>query len=199
MIAYLRSEIFDLVLWLFMFTLKYSLYILQLAGVWFEILRAPNMDVLSCLNVTVPDKAESDLVLDLEYINTWDQSQSPAKETVSFPWDDYTKNSIFNLYYGAMGNKPTVTYKVVFTDYRQYTAICGFSGISPMPLMKLFSRRRHLDKKDVDNIEAQLDKIGLSEMVTWTEQTKCNAADRSVAGIISTVAIAILWMLSKWC
>ncbi|XP_034485459.1 uncharacterized protein LOC117790222 [Drosophila innubila] len=170
-----------------------------LAGVWYEVGRVPSGDVLRCLNVTVPDKAESELVLDLEYISSYDGSLSPVKQTVSFPWDSNTQNSIFNLYYGEIANNPSVTYKVMYTDYRRLTLICGYSGISPIPLAKLLSRQRQLDKKLYDIIQAAVDKSPFREYYVWSEQTKCNAADRSVAGTISTIALVILWMLSKWC
>jgi len=156
------------------------------------------VDVFTCLNVTVPSTASTELALELEYIATYDGSNRAVRENVTFPWDEYTQNSIFNLYYGGPGSKPTVTYKVAYTDYSFITVICGYAGISPMPLFKILSRQRQLDPRVKDYIQAQINKSNFGNMFVWTEQSKCNAADRSVAGTISILALAVVWILSKW-
>jgi len=174
------------------------MYILQMAGVWYEIGRAPDYNVLKCLNITVPRTASSELVLDLEYIATWDGSNRVVKETVSFPWDVYTRNSTFHLYYGLTEGKPSVTYKVIYTDFR-FILICGYAGISPAPLFKILSRQRIADQKVIDYIQNIVDKSVYRYYFMWTEQSKCNAADRSVAGTISLLTLANVWLLLIGC
>ncbi|KAM8703651.1 hypothetical protein ACLKA7_008303 [Drosophila subpalustris] len=92
---------------------RHPLILKNVAGVWYEIGRVPKTDAFQCLNVTVPDTADSELVLDLEYIRTYDGSRTPVKESLSFPWNTNTQNSIFNLYYGAPSRLPAITYKLM--------------------------------------------------------------------------------------
>ncbi|KAL7727071.1 hypothetical protein ACLKA6_001013 [Drosophila palustris] len=157
---------------------RHPLILKNVAGVWYEIGRVPKTDVFQCLNVTVPDTAESELVLDLEYIRTYDGSRTPVKESLSFPWNINTQNSVFNLL---------------------AIVLCGYSTLSPMPLFKLFMRQRELDQKTIDYIQAKLDESIIGADFVWTEQSKCNAAHRRVAGSLSILAFSIFGMLSKCC
>ncbi|KRF78841.1 uncharacterized protein Dvir_GJ25937, isoform B [Drosophila virilis] len=116
-----------------------------MSGYWYEAGRAPKVSVLKCLNVSVPATADIKLKLKLEYISTIADEINAVKETISFPWDDLTKNSIFVLNYGDASKFPiSVTYKVVYSDPQLLTVLCGYSSMSPMPLVKILSRQRQL-------------------------------------------------------
>ncbi|KAH8311131.1 hypothetical protein KR044_004533, partial [Drosophila immigrans] len=175
----------------------FELYASQLKGIWYEAGRVPKTNALQCLNVTVPDNADSgDLELDLEYIATYDGSGRAVRETVKFPWDTYTSNSIFNLYYGS--DYPTVTYKVIYTDPGLLTLICGYMAISPMPLVKILTRERELDEGMKGLLDQQMLRLGITDYFMWSEQDpdKCNAADRPAICVIAIIGIAFLQSLT---
>ncbi|XP_023178886.1 uncharacterized protein LOC111604880 isoform X2 [Drosophila hydei] len=171
-----------------------------MSGYWYEAARVPNMDVMKCLNVSVPPTADIKLKLYLEYISTIHEEIRAVKQTVSFPWNNFTKNSIFQLNYRARKMNVTVTYKVVYSDPQLMTILCGYSSISPMPLFKLLTRQRKLDQNIIDIIQADADKMGIGSQIIWTEQSpdRCNAADH-FTGEVSTIFLMIfLLSLFKW-
>ncbi|EDV93573.1 GH18206 [Drosophila grimshawi] len=170
------------------------------SGYWYEVARVPNMDILKCLNVSVPAAVDKDLELQLEYISSINGETYAKRETVTFPWDDKTRNSTFSLEYVISGNiNVSVTYKIIYTDYTNVTFLCGYSGISPIPLFKLLSRQRQLSPTYIDFIKTLAEKAGISRQIIWTEQSpdQCNDAVRPTTGTLAILAISILWMFTK--
>ncbi|XP_032593311.1 uncharacterized protein LOC6563584 [Drosophila grimshawi] len=166
-----------------------------LSGDWYEMGRVPKTDVMKCLVVSVPQKADENLELHLEYISTLGGDIQRVRETVQFPMDNFTKNSIFHLFYSG-SLSIIITYKVIYTDYKHMTLICGYAGISPVPLIKLLSRQRQLDQRSIDFIQAQLVTSGVEEHFMWTEQSPehCGTAALSPAvGLFILLALAILF------
>ncbi|XP_030565773.1 uncharacterized protein LOC115766098 [Drosophila novamexicana] len=170
-----------------------------MSGYWYEAGRAPKVNVLKCLNVSVPATVDVKLELKLEYISTISDEIRAVKETISFPWDELTKNSIFVLNYGDPSKLPiSVTYKVVYTDPQLLTVLCGYSSMSPMPLVKILSRERQLNQEFRDNIQAKIDKAGMADYFIWTEQSpeSCNAAVRPATEAATILAVlTLLWCL----
>ncbi|XP_064548353.1 uncharacterized protein LOC135435294 [Drosophila montana] len=172
-----------------------------MSGYWYEAGRAPNVNVMKCLNISVPATADIKLKLRLEYISTIADQIRAVNETISFPWDELTKNNIFVLNYGNASTLPiTVIYKVVHTDPQRLTVICGYSSMSPMPLVKILTRQRQLNQEYIDIIQAEVDKAGLGSYFIWTEQSpeRCNAAarpPREAHTITIPVLLTLLWCL----
>ncbi|XP_017145373.1 uncharacterized protein LOC108157713 [Drosophila miranda] len=160
-----------------------------LSGFWYEAARVPNVDVLECLNVSVPDAIEQDqLELDLKYISTVNGGWQYTEEQVNFPWDNDTERGVFKLQYGRI----IVTYKLMNTDYTTYALVCGYGNISPMPLFKLFTRQRELNQTIIAVIQAVADQQGIGNQIAWEQQSlaKCNASTmatslRIVIGFVS--------------
>ncbi|XP_032593422.1 uncharacterized protein LOC116805473 [Drosophila grimshawi] len=177
-----------------------ALNLTAVSGYWYEVARVPNMDILKCLNVSVPAAVDKDLELQLEYISSINGETYAKRETVTFPWDDKTRNSTFSLEYVISGNiNVSVTYKIIYTDYTNVTFLCGYSGISPIPLFKLLSRQRQLSPTYIDFIKTLAEKAGISRQIIWTEQSpdQCNDAVRPTTGTLAILAISILWMFTK--
>ncbi|XP_030565837.1 uncharacterized protein LOC115766143 [Drosophila novamexicana] len=168
-----------------------------LAGYWFEAVRVPNVDVMKCLNVSVPATVDHGLELQLEYVNTVDKRPLTVKETISFPWDDATANGLFNLEYITELMNISVTYKLVYAQPKLMAILCGYSSISPMPLFKIFTRQRQLDPIIVSYITKQLDKTPYGNNFHWTEQSpdRCNAAVSPKLTVIVVFGLAIICSL----
>ncbi|KAH8420941.1 hypothetical protein KR222_010853, partial [Zaprionus bogoriensis] len=171
----------------------------QVSGYWYEIARVPDVDVMDCLNISVPATADGELKLQLEYIGTYDNQRIAVRETVSFPWDESTQNSIFTLVYPTPIMNITVTYKLIVVA-KEFTILCGYASVSPMPLFKLLTRQRQPNPSLITDLKTVLDTLGIAEYIIWTEQSpdKCNAAARSVAaGPVAILGLAIAWSLFK--
>ncbi|XP_017845666.1 uncharacterized protein LOC108602144 [Drosophila busckii] len=172
-----------------------------MGGIWYEAARAPNVDVLQCLNVSVPTSVTDKLNLDLEYINTVGQQRTPVKEQVSFPWNNETQQSKFVLQFSNSAMTINVTYKVVTAVPRMFVILCGYSGISPMPLMKILTWERELDANVKQNLTDILEKKGVAKYLVWEEQSpdRCNAAQwlRPAFGVYTAVALLVIWRILK--
>ncbi|XP_022209793.2 uncharacterized protein LOC111065726 [Drosophila obscura] len=146
-----------------------------LAGYWYEAARVPNVDVLECLNVSVPSAIEEDrFALDLKYVSTVNGGWHYTEEQVDFPWDNTTEHGIFKLQYGMI----IVTYKLMVTDYKSYAFVCGYGNISPVPLFKLFTRKRELNQTTIAVIQAVANRQGIGSQIAWEQQSlaKCSAS-----------------------
>ncbi|KRG01733.1 uncharacterized protein Dmoj_GI25521, isoform B [Drosophila mojavensis] len=171
-----------------------------MSGYWYEAARIPNMDIMKCLNVSVPPTADGKLKLRLEYISTIHGEIHAVKETVSFPWNNFTKTSVFQLHYKTVKMNVTVTYKVLYSDPQLMIVLCGYSTISPFPLFKLLTRQRRLDQNLIDIIKADADRMGIGSQIIWTEQSpdQCSAANRLATKIIIIFSLISLLNLFNW-
>ncbi|KAH8265265.1 hypothetical protein KR038_002703 [Drosophila bunnanda] len=173
-----------------------SINLTDLSGYWYEVARVPNVDVLACLNVSVPAEAKNEnLSLGLNYISTVNNDWQFTNESLSFPWDNETQHGLFNLDYGIA----TVTYKVVYVNYSSVALLCGFSSISPIPLFKLFSREPEISQQARDVIQYVANTYNVSDQIAWEEQSPdgCNGSALSQAPLAVLVGlIALLWCLS---
>ncbi|XP_032593423.1 uncharacterized protein LOC116805474 [Drosophila grimshawi] len=171
-----------------------------LSGIWYEAGRVPNEDVMNCLNVSVPATVDEQLDLRLEYLSRINGKDQVVKETITFPWDNNTQNGIFNLDYNGPSASMSVTYKIVYTIPKVVTFICGYASISPIPLLKIFSRERQISQQTIEMVNSFLTAAGYADDIIWTDQSfaRCNAAVRPAIGAISIFALAIVWCLSRW-
>lgn len=152
---------------------------------------------MQCLNVSVPKTADDKLNLGLEYITIF-ENRKAVKENISFPWDENTQGGTFILNYDAT----RVTYKVVFAN-ENFTFLCGYASLIPIPLVKIFTRQRQVDPTVKFIIESALERYGVAKYVVWTEQSpeQChaNAAIRlGVAVPWAIIALAMLWNSYNW-
>ncbi|XP_017056118.1 uncharacterized protein LOC108097991 [Drosophila ficusphila] len=164
----------------------------ELSGYWYEAARVPNVQVLECLNVSVPAETDNNtLSLDLNFISTVNNDWQFTKESVNFPWDNKTQFGVFELKYDMV----TVTYKLVGTDYKNYAVICGFGSISPVPLFKLFTRQREIDQKYIDLVQAMAEQMGVSAHIAWDKQSpdECNGSGGRAPLAILMGFITMLW------
>ncbi|KAH8271379.1 hypothetical protein KR018_007787 [Drosophila ironensis] len=170
----------------------------QLSGYWYEAARVPNLAVLECLNVSVPDASDdnNELSLLLNYIDTTNGGRSFTNQTIEFPWNNSTQNGIFTLEYEHV----TVTYKLVGTFYNQVALVCGYGSISPVPLFKLFTRQRQISQEIialVDAIAQELDAANITDMISWQDQSlgNCNGSG-SLAPLAFLIAVITVFLLS---
>lgn len=152
---------------------------------------------MQCLNVSVPNTADEVLNLDLEYITIF-KSREAVKETISFPWDESTRNSTFILHY----NITTVTYKVVYSN-ENIAMLCGYVPLLPIPLFKVFTRQRETNPVLKYLIDSVLEKYNIAQYVVWTEQSpdQChaNAAIRSISAVSWAILfLPVFWNSFKW-
>ncbi|KAH8243913.1 hypothetical protein KR032_011284 [Drosophila birchii] len=173
-----------------------SINLTELSGYWYEVARVPNVDVLACLNVSVPAEPKNDnLSLGLNYISTVNNDWQFTNESISFPWDNKTQQGLFNLDYGIA----TVTYKMVYVNYTSVALLCGFSSISPIPLFKLFARVPEISQGARDVIQLVANTYNVSDQIAWDEQSpdKCNGSALGQASLTVLVGLtAMLWCLS---
>ncbi|SPP83380.1 uncharacterized protein LOC117584980 [Drosophila guanche] len=162
-----------------------------LSGYWYEAARVPNVDVLECLNVSVPDAIVEDrFALDLKYISTVNGGWQYTEEQVDFPWENATQYGTFQLHYG----KIIVTYKLAITDYTTYAFVCGYGNISPIPIFKLFTRQRELNRTTIALIQAAADQYGIGSQIAWEQQSlaKCTASTMQTSlGFV--IGFVFLW------
>lgn len=155
----------------------------------------PNVDVLACLNVSVPAEAGSEtLSLDLNYISTVNNGWQFTNESVGFPWNNDTQHGIFNLQYDIA----TVTYKLVYANYTSVALVCGFSSISPIPLFKLFTRVPEISEQTRNIIQLVANSYNVSDQIVWEEQSAdgCNGSAGQAPLAVLVGLIAMLWCLS---
>nr|XP_036673417.1 uncharacterized protein LOC108007000 [Drosophila suzukii] len=167
----------------------------RLSGYWYEAGRVPNVQVLECLNVSVPAEIDNNtLSLDLNFINTVNNDWSFTQEAVDFPWDDKTQSGVFNLQFDTV----TVTYKLVLTDYDNFAFICGYGSISPVPLFKLFTRTREIDQTMIDFVQSYAEKYGVGSQIAWEKQSpdQCNGSSNRTPLTALLGFITLLWALS---
>ncbi|EDW49703.1 GM23438 [Drosophila sechellia] len=153
--------------------ISFNLNLTRLSGYWYEAARVPNVQVLQCLNVSVPAEVEKDsLSLDLNFISTVNNGWQFTEESVEFPWNNYTQGGIFKLDYDTV----TVTYKLMITDYENIAFVCGFGSISPVPLFKLFTRQREVSQDTIDTAKSLAESYGMGNQIAWEMQSpdECN-------------------------
>ncbi|XP_039494463.1 uncharacterized protein LOC120453706 [Drosophila santomea] len=168
----------------------------RLSGYWYEAARVPNVQVLQCLNVSVPAEIEKEtLSLDLNFISTVNNGWQYTEESVGFPWNNSTQYGIFNLQYDTV----TVTYKLMLTDYENFAFVCGFGSISPVPLFKLFTREREVSQQMIDMAEAYAERYGMGNQIAWEKQSpgECNGSGGLAAMETLVATIAVLCFL-RW-
>ncbi|XP_020818395.1 uncharacterized protein LOC110191786 [Drosophila serrata] len=174
----------------------FSINLTDLSGYWYEVARVPNVDVLACLNVSVPAETKNDkLSLDLNYISTVNDDRQFNNESISFSWNNDTQHGRFNLDYDIA----TVTYKMVYVNYTSVALLCGFSSILPIPLFKLFSRVPEISQQARDVIQYVANTYNVSDQIAWEEQMpdRCNGSAPSQAPLAVLLGlIAMLWCLS---
>lgn len=169
----------------------------QMSGYWYEIVRAPNMDIMKCLNVSVPSTADTELNLQLEYIETINPKKPwIVKETLSFPWDENTSNGVFQLQYDSAF---TLTYKVQFSDPKRLVILCGYAASTSLPIVKVFARQPEIPKYQMVLINNLVQASGYADDIIWTEQSpdRCNAAVRPEMAILTIFALAIIRILGN--
>ncbi|KAH8363395.1 hypothetical protein KR084_009566 [Drosophila pseudotakahashii] len=167
----------------------------RLSGYWYEAGRVPNVQVLECLNVSVPAEIDNNtLSLDLNFISTVNNDWSFTQEAVDFPWDNQTQSGVFNLKYDTV----TVTYKLVLTDYERFAFICGYASISPVPLFKLFTREREIGQETIDFVQSYAEKYGVASQIAWEKQSpdECNGSSNRTPIAILLAIISVFWLLS---
>ncbi|EDW15772.2 uncharacterized protein LOC6574255 [Drosophila mojavensis] len=168
-----------------------------MSGYWYEIVRAPNMDIMKCLNVSVPSTADTELNLQLEYIETINPKKPwIVKETLSFPWDENTSNGVFQLQYDSAF---TLTYKVQFSDPKRLVILCGYAASTSLPIVKVFARQPEIPKYQMVLINNLVQASGYADDIIWTEQSpdRCNAAVRPEMAILTIFALAIIRILGN--
>ncbi|XP_016952242.1 uncharacterized protein LOC108026059 [Drosophila biarmipes] len=167
----------------------------RLSGYWYEAGRVPNVQVLECLNVSVPAEIDNNILsLDLNFINTVNNDWSFTQEAVDFPWNNETQAGVFNLHFDTV----TVTYKLVLTDYDNVAFVCGYGSISPVPLFKLFTRARQIDPNTMALVQSFAEQYGVASQIAWEKQSpdQCNGSrDRAPLAVLMGF-IALLWFLS---
>ncbi|XP_030373767.1 uncharacterized protein LOC115623524 [Scaptodrosophila lebanonensis] len=175
----------------------------KMAGYWYEAARVPNVDVLECLNVSVPATVSSSDKLDLElsYISTVNGKWLPTHEVISFPANSL-ENGNFVLQFSSSTLNVTVVYKLVYTDYSTVALLCGYASISPVPLFKLFTRQREINPAYKKLIEDKASNYSLLSQVYWEEQSvdSCNGGWRTVQ--LSEITwhlsvVLLLWQLAS--
>ncbi|XP_017118614.1 uncharacterized protein LOC108140409 [Drosophila elegans] len=167
----------------------------RLSGYWYEAARVPNVQVLECLNVSVPAEIEDNtLSLDLNFISTVNNEWHFTEDSVDFPWDNSTQFGIFDLHYDTV----TVTYKLMYTDYKTFALICGFGSISPVPLFKLFTRQREINQTMIDLVQLIAEQNGVASQIAWDKQSpdECNGSTGPAPLAILIGSITLLWGLS---
>ncbi|EDW42031.1 uncharacterized protein LOC6621306 [Drosophila sechellia] len=175
--------------------ISFNLNLTRLSGYWYEAARVPNVQVLQCLNVSVPAEVEKDsLSLDLNFISTVNNGWQFTEESVEFPWNNYTQGGIFKLDYDTV----TVTYKLMITDYENIAFVCGFGSISPVPLFKLFTRQREVSQDTIDTAKSLAESYGMGNQIAWEMQSpdECNGSGGLAPMAILMTTIAVLWGFS---
>ncbi|KRF81913.1 uncharacterized protein Dvir_GJ26594 [Drosophila virilis] len=154
------------------------------SGYWYEFSRLPKGMDIKCLSVLVPPTADTELKLILKYKITEDGKDRAIKETVSFPWDEATKNSIFVMKYGSA----SVTFKVLALFPTEVVFIC-----SSQPAIKILTRDNDPKQADLNEFKTNFaSMLGNVEMFYPDMTPKlCNAAVRP-----STETAAILAILT---
>ncbi|EDV49031.1 major allergen Equ c 1 [Drosophila erecta] len=176
-------------------SIAFNFNLTRLSGYWYEAARVPNVQVLECLNVSVPAEIEEgSLSLDLNFISTVNNRWQFTEESVAFPWDDSTQSGIFKLQYDTI----TVTYKLMLTDYENFAFLCGYGSISPVPLFKLFTRNREVDQAVIDKAEKFAEENGMGGQIAWEKQSpgECNGSGGLASMETLVATMAVLWGLS---
>lgn len=171
-----------------------------MSGYWYEIVRAPNMDIMKCLNVSVPSTADTELNLQLEYIETINPKKPwIVKETLSFPWDENTSKGVFRLQYESPLMNLSLTYKVQFSDPQHLVVLCGYAASASLPIVKVFARQPEIPKYQMVLINNLVHASGYANDIIWTEQSpdRCNAAARPEMAILTIFALAIIRTLGN--
>ncbi|XP_064538012.1 uncharacterized protein LOC135428129 [Drosophila montana] len=164
-----------------------------LSGYWFEVARAPDVDDMQCVNYELPASPNENNMLELqvEYVDTTNGQWESASESGSLAWDDNAKNGIFTW---SSGEVP-VTYKLVSTDKTTYAFLCGYMGIAPVPIFKVWTRHRNLSVDEMLIIQQKFVDIGQVEQLAWVEQSleKCNnSAMRTAGGALVAFALVLI-------
>ncbi|XP_017102829.2 uncharacterized protein [Drosophila bipectinata] len=152
-----------------------QLNLTALSGNWYEAARVPNVAVMECLNVSVPNEiVNNKLTLGLNYIDTTNGGRSFTNESVDFSWNNSTQHGIFELDF----EKVSVTYKLVFTDNADVAFICGYGSISPIPLFKLLTREREISEEKIEIVKNIAKIYGVDSMISWQDQSpgRCNGS-----------------------
>lgn len=165
---------------------------LQLKGVWHEVARFPKSYAVSCLSVECPESASPDLNIKLSYVSHIGQKAKRVEDTVTFPMDNLTKNSIFQTEYEMRDMKTFLRYVIVYTDYVNVSLVCGSSPITPFAMIKIFSRNETLDSNMKDFVNQQLKKTPLKRGFMWLDNSNCDRANCAFVSsrIIQTLTIA---------
>lgn len=166
-----------------------------MSGYWYEIVRAPNLEVMKCLNVSVPLTVDKELQLELQYIQTVDKKKPlVVKETLSFPWNEDTSKGIFKLQYDTPLMNLTLTYKIQFSYPKQFVILCGYAASATLPIIKVLSRQREIPANQMLLINRLLEANGYADDIIWTEQSpdRCNAAARTEMAIVTILVLAIV-------
>ncbi len=173
-------------------SIHFNFNLTQLSGYWYEAARVPNVQVLECLNVSVPAEIENDILsLDLNFISTVNNGWQFTEESVEFPWNEDTQTGIFKLDYDTV----TVTYKLMLTDYENIAFVCGFGSISPVPLFKLFTRKRELSQEMINLAKSYAEQYGMGNQIAWEMQSpgECNGSGGLFPMAILMATVAVLW------
>ncbi|KRG01731.1 uncharacterized protein LOC26528416 [Drosophila mojavensis] len=163
-----------------------------LKGVWHEVARFPKSYAVRCLSVECPESASPDLNIKLSYVSHIGQKAKRVEDTVTFPMDNLTKNSIFQTEYEMRDMKTFLRYVIVYTDYVNVSLVCGSSPITPFAMIKIFSRNETLDSNMKDFVNQQLKKTPLKRGFMWLDNSNCDRANCAFVSsrIIQTLTIA---------
>ncbi|XP_030557019.1 uncharacterized protein LOC115760001 [Drosophila novamexicana] len=157
------------------------------SGYWYELARLPKGMNIKCLSVLVPATADTELKIILKYKITKDGKDRSVKETVSFPWDEATKNSIFVVKYGSA----SVTYKVMAVSAKEGAIIC-----STQPGMKILSPDNNPTDAEYNEFKTKFSSLFGNVEFFYPDFTSkvCNAAVRPATE--AAVILAMLTVLS---
>lgn len=137
---------------------------------------------------------EDTLEIQVEYVNTTDDKWEHTEDTITFPWNDESKNGIFIVGTGE-SSIPTVTLKVVGFDSQSYILLCGYTNLAPIQLFKVLTRESEPSSEKKTFIEQQFQEFAQTSEVKWVEQSalKCNSAARTAGGILVALALLLLF------
>lgn len=158
--------------------------------------RFPETYAVRCLSVEFPECESPDLSITLYYISHIGRKVKRAEDTVTFPMDNRTKNSIFQTEYQMRDMKTFLRYVIAYTDYVNVSFICGFSPVTPLVMIKIFSRSETLDSKLKDFLNQQLKKTPLRRGFMWLDNSNCDRAACAFASstIIITLTVAFAFL-----
>lgn len=112
-------------------------------------------------------------------------------DTVSFPMNQFTNNSIFLVKYEMRDMTTFLRFMVVYTDYVNMTIICSHSPVTPVLRIKIFSRRIDLDPQIKELIGDQLERKKLKRNFIWVDKSSCDTAICTFVSSPITLSLAI--------